>query len=251
MQLSFDDFTREARRRGPRAFLVLGSGQGSLAARIEDAVSVPFADVPGLPAAHVPGHRGRLTVGRLGGVPVLVSEGRVHYYEGHDPSVVVRTTHLAADLGVRVAVFTNAAGGIRDDLGPGAVLPLSDVMDMQLPGWWREAARPGPFSPRLLERFTRRGLVPGVYAGVSGPSYETPAEIRALRRLGADAVGMSTCLEARAAASRGLEVAAVSLITNRAAGLGGAVNHEEVLEVARASGERLGDLLVEVIAEAG
>jgi purine-nucleoside phosphorylase len=231
--LPFADFARLVAERRPAIFLILGSGQGMIAQRIAGAVRLPFAEVPGLPAAHVPGHKGCLTLGDFGGHPVLVSEGRVHGYEGHPEETVVRTTQLAAEWGVRAAVITNAAGGIRGDLEPGSLMPIGQLLR------WRQRV-PSMLTPAWLARL---GPWPGSYLMVSGPSYETPAEIVALRRYGADAVGMSTLPEAQEAARRGLEVAAISLITNKAAGLGGTVDHQEVLQVARASGERLGEVL--------
>ncbi|MGL4551161.1 MAG: purine-nucleoside phosphorylase, partial [Gemmataceae bacterium] len=175
---AFDDFEGLVKARRPRVFLVLGSGQGLIGARVGGAVRLRFADVPGLPAAHVPGHRGCLTVGTLGGVSVLVSEGRVHGYEGHPHEAVVRTTRLAAGWGVPVALYTNAAGGIRGELEPGSLMPIGS-----LARWG--VATPQVLSPRLLGLW---GGWPGCYVMLSGPSYETPAEIVALRRAGADAV---------------------------------------------------------------
>ena len=235
--LSFEEFTQQVHERRPAIFLILGSGQGMIAQRIANAVRLPFPEVPGLPAAHVPGHKGCLTLGDFGGQAVLVSEGRIHGYEGHTAETVVRTTHLAADWGVRAALITNAAGGIRGDLEPGSLLPIHTLLR------WRQHV-PQVLTPAWIHRL---GKWPGSYVMVSGPSYETPAEIVALRRYGADAVGMSTVPEAQAAASRGLEVAAISLITNKAAGLGGAVDHQEVLQVARKSGERLGEVLEQAV----
>jgi purine-nucleoside phosphorylase len=237
---AFDEFGRQAGERAPRVFVVLGSGQGLIGARIQDALRLPFAEVPGLPTAHVPGHKGCLTLGTLGGVSVLVSEGRVHGYEGHPHDAVVRTTRLAAQWGVKVALYTNAAGGIRDDLRPGSLMPIGSLLRWNV-------ATPQVLSPRLLSLWDGW---PGSYLMLSGPSYETPAEIVALRRVGADAVGMSTVPEALEAGALGMEVGAISLITNKAAGLGGSVDHAEVLSVAKASGERLADLLEAVIAEA-
>jgi purine-nucleoside phosphorylase len=231
-------------------FVVLGSGMGPLVERVAAEAALSFADVPGLPSSSIVGHRGRLTLGRWAGRVVLVSEGRLHYYEGHPWDVVVRPIRLAAELGVRVLLLTNAAGGIRADLGPGSLLPLRDQIEWNRPCPWRVQAPPSPYSPRLLELIGRAGGAsePGVYAAVTGPSYETPAEIRALRRAGADAVGMSTSREALAGVEAGLEVAAVSLITNRAAGLSDAkLDHEEVLATARVAAVRLADVLERVL----
>jgi purine-nucleoside phosphorylase len=251
MDASHADFVDHCRRLRPVLFVVLGSGQGVIARRIADAVSVPFGEVPGMPSATVPGHNGRFTAGSLGRLPVLVSEGRVHGYEGHDD--VTRPVRFVAELGVRLALFTNAAGGIRDDLGPGVFMPINAHQD------WRGHAFPpppprSPYCPELLGLIVSEGggMWPGAYFAVSGPSYETPAEIRALRRAGADTVGMSTCPEVEEAAALGMRCAGLSLITNRAAGLSdGALDHHEVLAVARRSSEAMADLVERVAARIG
>jgi purine-nucleoside phosphorylase len=195
-----------------------------------------------------------MTLGEWAGRRVLAAEGRLHYYEGHSWDVVVRPIRLAAELGARMALLTNAAGGIRGDLGPGSLLPIRDHLEWNRPIPWRDPPRASPYAPRLVEAICRAGkaagltLSPGVYAAVSGPSYETPAEIRALRAAGADAVGMSTSREVLAGAEVGLECAAISLITNQAAGLAPApLDHREVLAAASAAAERLGDLLEAVL----
>jgi purine-nucleoside phosphorylase len=248
---AWEEFRAACRQQTPEVFLVLGSGMGPLVDRVEGKATLAFADIPGLVSSTVIGHRGMLTLGRWAGKTVLVAEGRLHYYEGHSWDVVARPVRLAAELGARVVILTNAAGGIRDDLGPGSLLPLRDQIEWNVPWPWRRLPRSTPYSPRLLEcvALTGGARSPGVYAAVTGPSYETAAEIRALRSAGADAVGMSTSREALAAAEMGLEVAAVSLITNRAAGLSEAtLNHEEVLATARAAADRLAELLERVVA---
>ena len=240
----------------PHVALVLGSGMGHVASRLQNAQSVPFAEIPGLPAASVHGHKGCLTLGDWAGKRVLLFEGRLHYYEGHPWEVVVRPLQTAAALGVRVAVLTNAAGGIADQLGPGSLMAIRDHVEWTRPFFWRHPGanlgppRPSPYSPRLGQTLLRAAstlgceLYEGVYTAVTGPSYETPAEIRAMKAWGGDAVGMSTAREIQAAHDVGLECAAVSLITNRAAGLSGApLNHEEVLAIASAQSARLADLL--------
>ncbi|MFQ3594182.1 MAG: purine-nucleoside phosphorylase [Gemmataceae bacterium] len=235
--LSLADFGRMVQEYRPALFLVLGSGQGQIAQRITQAQRLAFAEIPGLPAAQVPGHKGCLTLGFLGGCAVLVSEGRLHGYEGHPESSIVRTVQLAAQWGVQAVILTNAAGGIRSDLEPGSLLPIRQLLRFQQPV-------PQVLTPAWIARF---GRWPGSYLMLSGPSYETPAEIVALRRYGVDAVGMSTVPEALEAARLGLEVGAISLITNKAAGLAKGVNHHEVLEIARSSGERLGEVLEQAI----
>src|SRR5262249_10053644 len=215
--------------------------------------SIPLAAIPGLPSSTVAGHRGIWTLGRWAGKPVLVSAGRLHYYEGHLWEVVTRPIRLAASLGARQAILTNAAGGIREDLGPGSLMPLRDHLEWNRPNPWREPKSPPPYSRRLLDLVARAGadvgltLVPGVYASVTGPTYETPAEIRALRSAGADAVGMSTTREALAGVASGMECAAISLVTNRGAGLTGErLSHEEVSTIGMASAYRLAALIEQV-----
>jgi purine-nucleoside phosphorylase len=188
---------------------------------------------------------------------VLVFEGRLHFYEGHAWRSVVLPVQTAAFLGARVLVLTNAAGGIHDDLAPGSLMAIRDHIEWTRPCWWRHpgpgglgAARPSPYSPRLSALLQQAAgslnlkLHTGIYAAVTGPSYETPAEVRALKKCGADAVGMSTAREVQAGADKGMECAAVSCITNRAAGLNiGPIHHGEVLTTAAEQGERLADLL--------
>jgi purine-nucleoside phosphorylase len=262
---AFTELADAARRLRPAVALVLGSGMGDVAARLTQPLSVPFAAIPGFPAATVAGHRGRLTLGEWGGRHVLVFEGRLHHYEGHPWPAVVLPVETARHLGARVLLLTNAAGGIRDDLAPGSLMAISDHVEWTRPYCWRlpgpgalGPARPSPYSARLLDVLSAaaraRGteLARGIYAAVTGPSYETPAEIRALRAWGADAVGMSTAREIQAGADAGMECAAVSCITNRAAGLGGApLDHLEVLTTAAAQGQRLGDLLEGFLAGLG
>lgn len=236
----------------PEAAVVLGSGM-DLAGRIGRAERLPFSEVPGLRAPSVPGHAGWLFRGKWAGRRVVVFQGRLHYYEGVPWAQVVEPVRLAARAGARVLVLVNAAGGIHDDLAPGAFMIVRDHVEWTYPYCWRRratASRVAPYNPRLADRLRdaaeRVGVRvrTGVYAAVPGPSYETPAEIRALRGCGADAVGMSTAREAQAACDAGLECAALSCITNRAAGLAaGPIQHEEVLTTAAAQSDRLADWL--------
>jgi purine-nucleoside phosphorylase len=241
----------------PVAAVVLGSGLGPVARNLVRRISVSFGDVPGLPVPTVHGHGGRLTLGDWGGRRVLLFEGRVHRYEGHPWDVVVRPVAVAAELGARVLVLTNAAGGIRADLTPGSLMPIRDHLEWTRPHWWQHPgpgglgpARDSPYASALLDLLTRLAselgitVPPGVYAQLTGPCYETPAEIRALRSCGADAVGMSTAREAQTARDLGMQCAAVSCITNRAAGLSDApLDHREVLSAAATQAELLGSLL--------
>lgn len=232
--ITYAELQSLAQARRPRVAMILGSGLSDLAERLNDAVELPFAAAPEMPRSSVAGHRGTLVLGNWAGRTVLVFAGRLHYYEGHPWRTVVRPVHLAHELGASILLATNAAGGIRADLEPGALLAIRAHLDCTRENWWRPIAACGvaePYSPRLLDLLP---LPRGVYAQLTGPSYETPAEIRALRASGADAVGMSTGREIEAAAKLGMECGAISCICNKAAGLGDtAINHEEVIEAGR------------------
>ncbi len=259
--VSFSTLREAVRRDKPQLALVLGSGLSTVAGRLRPAMSVPFGAMPGLDAPSVSGHKGILTLGKWVGRWVLVFEGRLHYYEGHPWRTVVEPIHLVQHLGVPVVVLTNAAGGIHDALDPGSFMALRDHIDWTRPYAWRHPGpgglgppRPSPYSARLLSLLVQAGqnqgirLVPGIYAQVTGPAYETPAEIRALKIWGADAVGMSTAREIQTACDLGLECAALSCITNRAAGLSEApLDHGAVLSAGRQFSDRAGDLLQEFV----
>jgi purine-nucleoside phosphorylase len=240
----------------PRVGIVLGSGLGSLADDLESPVAIPFEELPGWPVATAPGHAGRLLLGRLAGVPVVMLQGRFHLYEGNDPGLVVQPVLLFRALGAQMVVLTNAAGGVNPAFGPGTLMVISDHLNLtgRTPLLGRNADELGPRFPDLTDVWTPRlraglhaageaegvRLEEGVYAGLLGPSYETPAEVRMLRTLGADAVGMSTVLEAIAARWVGLEVCGVSLVTNAGAGYSGQpLTHAEVLEAGATAGPRL------------
>ena len=251
--LSFADFAARARAHPPAIALVLGSGLGSVAQRVTHLCAVPFAQVPGVPVAGVPGHRGRLTLGEWADQRLLLFEGRGHFYEGHAWRDVTAGVQAAAYLGARTLLLTCAAGGIRADLAPGSLMAIRDHLEWIDPCCRRQVGPP-PYAPRLLAHLDDAAqaagvaLSSGVYALVTGPCYETPAEIRALRSSGADAVGMSTAREAQAACAAGLECAAIACITNRAAGLAaGPLHHEEVLSTAAAQADRLAGLLEEFL----
>jgi len=243
----------------PEVFLVLGSGLSGLAEGIPGAVSIPYHEIPGFPEPGVAGHAGRLVYARLEGRPVLFQAGRFHFYEGHDPGVVVAPIRLAARLGTRTAILTNAAGSIKPELMPGDILLLEDHINFMarspLSGTVEEGEERFPDMNRPYDSTLRelalslaqeRGvpLSTGVYAAVLGPSYETPAEVEMLRKIGADAVGMSTVPETTTARALGMRVLAFSLITNQAAGLGpDPLDHNEVLEMGRVAGGRLKELI--------
>jgi purine-nucleoside phosphorylase len=254
---AFGTLTEAVRTDPALVAMVLGSGMSFVAERWRRLHSVPFGDIPGLTATSVAGHKGCLTLGTWAGRRILIFEGRLHYYEGHAWENVVAPVRTAAALGVRILLLTNAAGGIHDALGAGSLMAIRDHIEWTRPYCWRQpgpgglgGARPTPYSARLLTILTQAAqdigtpLYQGVYAALTGPCYETPAEIRALRTWGADAVGMSTTREIQTGFDLGLECAAVSCITNKAAGLSATpLNHEEVLATAAAQSERLGNLL--------
>lgn len=250
--------------RRPEVLLVLGSGLGGLAEEVRQPREVGFEEVPGLPGTGVSGHAGRWRAGRLEGREVLVQEGRHHLYEGHSPAVVTAPIRIAAAAGAGVLLITNAAGGIRDDLAPGTLALLHDQVDLTFrpPRDGAKGAVPGLairrdlYDPELrrcaVEAAGSRGLqLPrAVYAGLTGPSYETPAEIRMLERLGADLVGMSTVHEVKAAWRAGLRPLGLSLVTNRAAGLAaGRLSHGDVVETASAAGVRMARLVRTIVRE--
>jgi len=239
---------------GPHdAAIVLGSGWAEAVSGFPpDGPDVPLAALPGFEAPTVEGHGGAVRSLRAGAVRVLAFTGRSHYYESRDVELVAHAVRTAAAAGCRSVVLTSASGGIRDDLEAGDLVLVSDHINLT-------GASPlvGPrfldlgdlYSLRLrtLCRELDPSLREGVYAGYWGPNFETPAEIRAYRTLGADVVGMSTVLEAIAAHDAGMEVLAVSLVANRAAGLGGRLDHADVLATAAASVERMRGLLGTVL----
>lgn len=252
---AFAAFAAAARTLAPRAAVVLGSGLGDVLTAFREHTSVGFGDIPGLVPPTVSGHGGRLAVGAWGGVPALVFFGRLHFYEGHPWDVVCGPARVAAELGARAFLQTNAVGGIHPSLGPGSLMAVSAHLTLFGPAAWRELSRAAPYSPRLLAALTAheaaagRELLVGTYAALTGPSYETPAEIRALKELGADVVGMSTAREAEAAAGFGMEPAAVSCITNHAAGISATpLDHAEVVRNAKLAAARLATLLGAVVA---
>jgi purine-nucleoside phosphorylase len=236
----------------PAIGLVLGSGLGAFADRIESPVVVPYSEIPHFPKSTVEGHSGRLLIGSIDGVAVAVMQGRVHGYEGYSPQQVTFPVRVLGLFGIRTMMVTNAAGGIRTDLRQGQLVAISDHINLT-----GQNPLVGPNDPRFGLRFfdmseayskRLRGYVisaaqllgidmpEGVYLGLSGPSFETPAEIRAFRVMGADLVGMSTVHEVVVARHMGIEVLGISCVTNMAAGvLDLPLNHQEVLE----TGERV------------
>ena len=246
---TFAQFREAVLKQSPRTAVVLGSGLGGACRFFQETHSLPFAEVAGLPAPTVGGHSGRLALGDWNGMPALVFFGRLHYYEGHSWSAVTSPVRLAAELGVKRIVLTNAAGGIHAALAPGRLMALRGHLAILDPTAWKAARVEAPYSERMVQMLRDAGAIAGVYAALTGPSYETPAEIRTLAAMGADAVGMSTAREAEAAAELGLEVAAISCITNRAAGLGDEpLDHSDVLMHAKLAVDRLGELIGRLVA---
>lgn len=250
--------------RQPDLALILGSGLGSLADAAEDPIVIPTTEIPGYPRSTVQGHAGRLVFGRMGDRDVLFIQGRVHAYEGHEPRALGFPVRLAHALGASRLILTNAAGGLHPEWVPGTLMLITDhlnlsfVSPMSGPVQDGEVRFPDLAAPydaewnALAERVAvniNLTLRRGVYLWTAGPSYETPAEIDFFRRIGADAVGMSTAPEAIQAAALGLKVLGISTITNLAAGLQGtSLNHDEVLDVGRQVHDQLTAWLRDLVA---
>ena len=250
--------------RTPSTAIVLGSGLGQFAERLSDAVRIPYDHIPGFPSPTVMGHSGELVAGSLADRHVLVQSGRFHMYEGHPAALTALPVRVFGRLGITTLLLTNAAGGIRRSFGSGTVMLIADQINLSfrnglfgpaLPGESRFPDMSDPYDRTLRElarevaRRRKIPLVEGVYVGLLGPSYETPAEIRMLERLGADAVGMSTVIEVIAARAAGIRCLGFSAITNPAAGVTPhKLDHLEVMEVAyRVAGE-LATLIEGVVA---
>ena len=247
----------------PKLALVLGSGFQPVADRVRVAAEIPYDRLPGFAPVSVAGHSGKLIVGHLSDTPVVILSGRAHYYEGHSMTRVTFPVRVLAAFGVRDLLLTNAAGGINRRFHAGDFMRVTDHINFMGANPLRGATPPdgerfvdltdtyAPSLGKLLVRAAkavRVKLRSGVYLAVSGPSYETPAEIRALRAMGADAVGMSTAVEAEAAVALGLTVVGVSCVTNKAAGLAaGTLSHHDVEAVAKRAVGRLGDTLSAVL----
>ena len=243
----------------PVVGLVLGSGLGGFVDSLSDASSWGYAEIPGLPVSSVPGHAGKLHVGRIGGVEIAIAQGRVHLYEGWSACEVAASMRLFYELGISTVVLTNAAGIVNANLKPGRWMLLSDHLNLArqspLTGSARFIDQTEVYSADLRELLRAESLelngnrLPeGVYAWVNGPEYETPAEVRLLRTLGADAVGMSTVPEAIQARALGMRVVALSCLTNYGAGLSShPLNHEEVIAVGQSAAKELFAILESAI----
>jgi purine-nucleoside phosphorylase len=249
--------------RAPTVAIVLGSGLGHLADEVQQAVHIPYAEIPGFPQPSVAGHKGELVAGTLEDMPVLVQSGRFHLYEGHAADVAALPVRVFARLGVRTLIVTNAAGGVRPTFRAGTLMLIADHVNLMfrnpligpvLQGEERfpDMSEPYDAGLRALAREAAReagiALEEGVYVGLLGPSYETPAEIRMLQRLGIDAVGMSTVPEVIVARARGIRCLGFSTITNLAAGISPTkLSHAEVLDVGRQMGRSLAAIVRGVV----
>ena len=244
----------------PRIAVVLGSGLGGFADDFEEPVASPYDEIPGFSRSTAQGHAGRLVIGKIDGIPVLAMQGRLHYYEGYALDEVTFPVRTFGLLGIKTLVLTNASGGINVQLSQGALMVISDHLNLMGVNPLRgpNDERFGPrfpdmsavYSPELQELVVEEAKAigievrRGIYGALSGPSYETPAEIHLLRNLGADAVGMSTVPEAIVARHMGLEVLGISCITNMAAGISDEpINHEDVM----ATGDRVRETFTELL----
>jgi purine-nucleoside phosphorylase len=250
----------------PEVGIVLGSGLGGLADELREPIAIPFADLPGWPATTAPGHVGRLLLGDLAGRRVVMLQGRFHLYEGNAPGLVVQPVLLFRRLGAKVLILTNAAGGLDPSFGPGTLMVIRDHLNLtgQNPLVGPNADDIGDRFPDMSDAWSMRlrgrlhaagaaegvPLAEGIYVGLMGPNYETPAEVRLYAALGGHAVGMSTVVECIAARWAGLEVCGVSLVTNAGAGYTGEpLTHEEVLAAGAEAGPRLARVIRRFVAD--
>jgi len=260
------DYIRSKVKKIPRTALILGSGLGVLAEEVQDSVSIPYADIPHFPVSTAPGHAGVFTAGTLEGQEVIVMGGRFHFYEGYDMETIAFPIRVMKTIGVETLILTNAAGGVNEQYKPGDLMIITDHLNMvgQNPLRGPNDEQLGlrfpdlstlynPELSSILESTARENGIEyrkGVYAWTSGPSFETPVEIRMLRTMGADAVGMSTVPEAITAHHCGIRVAGVSCISNMAAGvLDQPITQEEVFEVAALVRDRFSTLIRQTLSK--
>jgi purine-nucleoside phosphorylase len=256
------------KKRKPRVAVVLGSGRGGVADAVTEAIEIHYGDIPNFPISTVEGHAGKLIIGSLGGVDVLLMKGRFHFYEGYSMQEITLPVRVFSLLGVHSLVLTNAAGGTSVHLGPGTLMLINDHINLMgdNPLRGKNEDRFGlrfpdmtdvyTFAYRELAKESARelgiNLAEGVYLALRGPIYETPAEVRMMRNLGGDALGMSTVPEAVVARHAGMKVLAFSCITNYAAGMSGEeINHLEVMDVGEKAGKQLAELIVHLIPRLG
>ncbi|MBS4455983.1 purine-nucleoside phosphorylase [Tuanshanicoccus lijuaniae] len=243
----------------PQIALILGSGLGELAEEIESAIAIPYEEIPNFPVSTVPGHAGKLIYGVLEGKKVIALQGRFHFYEGYDLQTVTYPVRIFKELDVQTVIVTNAAGGVNENFTPGDLMIITDHLNLtgENPLIGANIEAHGPRFVDMTETYSKRGqqilkevatdidlhLQEGVYTWFTGPTYETPAEIRYARAIGGDAVGMSTVPEAIVAKHAGMEVVGVSCITNLAAGMQQSLNHEEVMEYSQKAKPKFKQLL--------
>lgn len=260
---SRDILTAELRGRPPSLAIVLGSGLGGLSDAMGEAVRIPYGDLPGFHAPKVEGHKGELVIGLLGGKTVIAQSGRFHMYEGYTPEENVLPVRVFGAMGISRLIVTNAAGGVRKTFSAGTLMLISDHLNLTgknpLVGHVRKGderfpdmseAYDGAMRQTAREAAQKLGipLEEGVYAGLMGPSYETPAEVRMLERLGADAVGMSTVVEVIAARAMGIKCLGLSLVTNPGAGISQVpLSHKDVMETAGRAGKELARLVESIV----
>jgi purine-nucleoside phosphorylase len=257
----------KAQGRTPRVAVVLGSGLGGVADAVGDIVEVPYEEIPHFPRSTVEGHAGKLVMGSSDGVDVVLMKGRFHYYEGYSMDEVTLPVRAFSLMGIRILLLTNAAGGLAAHLAPGSLMVITDHLNLMGDGPLRgpNDDRFGPrfpdmtnvYAPELVrvahEAAGEIGMTlsEGIYAALRGPAYETPAEVRMIHKLGADAVGMSTVPEATVARYCGMKVLAISCITNTAAGMTShEINHNEVMEIGARTGRKLSELILKIIPRA-
>lgn len=255
---------QKSRSRSPRVAVVLGSGLGGVADAIENPAEIPYEEIPHFCRSTVEGHAGRLIIGSCGGTDVVAMKGRFHFYEGYSMQDVTLPIRVFALMGIRSLILTNAAGGTSPHLSPGSLMVITDHINLMGDNPLRGAndSRFGPRFPDMTSIYTpvyidaahqaarEMGIVvaEGVYLALRGPCYETPAEVRMLRDLGGDALGMSTVPEATVARHSGMKILAISCITNIAAGLvRQEINHQEVMEVGARAGRQLSELIIKLI----
>lgn len=259
------DYIRSKTDFKPAIGIILGSGLGELAQRIENPVTIDYRDIPHFPISTVEGHKGCFVMGEICGKNIVCMQGRFHYYEGYSMKQVVFPVYIMKQLGAKTLIVTNAAGGINKSFSPGDLMLLSDHINLlgTNPLIGKNDDELGPRFPSMTEGYSSRlrkiaktaaeqikiSLQEGVYAAMTGPSYETPAEIRFLRTIGADAVGMSTVPEVIAANHCGMEVLGISCITNMASGVTDKpLNHDEVIEITHKASERFIAFVESVVA---
>ena len=258
------DYIRQRCSLQPKVAITLGSGLASFADQVQRVADFSYSELPHFSPPTVEGHPGQLILGHVGSVPVALLQGRIHYYEGHSMAQVVYPTRLMAELGAQILLLTNASGGIDPQMRPGDFMVIEDHINLTGDNPLRgpNVAEFGPRFPDMTEAYDKElsGILEecfqqqalrvsrGVYCGVAGPNYETPAEVRYLRQIGGHAVGMSTVAETIAGRHRGLRVCGVACITNLAAGLGQShLSHDEVKEVAQRVEENFAKALVQAI----